>query len=112
MPPQARKTSPVSRCLSSGGAGEWSEPIVSIRPCAEALPEPFAILALPDRRCALEARVAVGDLLGGEGQVMRAGLDSQRQALARVPVRSSEAHRPTTGERYEHGSETRGKDRS
>ena len=32
MPPQARKTSPVSRCLSSGGAGEWSEPIVSIRP--------------------------------------------------------------------------------
>ena len=48
----------------------------------QALPQPFAILTLSDRRRALEARVAVGDLFGGEREVMGTGLDGQRQALA------------------------------
>ena len=70
-------------------------PIVSIKPSTEALPEPLAILALADRRRALEARVAVGDLLGGEREIVRAGLDGQGQPLLACP----RDHRQCVGRR-------------
>ena len=34
MPPQAAPKSPLSRCLRSGGQGEWSEATRSSRPSA------------------------------------------------------------------------------
>ena len=39
-------------------------------------PQRLAVLGLADRRAALELGGAVGDVLGVEGQVVRAGLDA------------------------------------
>ena len=53
----------------------------------EPLPQSGAVGCIPDRRAALRCRVAVGDLLGGEQQVVRAGLRRNRD-----PVGSSRLH--------------------
>src|SRR6185369_5151588 len=47
---------------------------------AQAVPESFAVFALPDRRRAFEPCIAVGDLLRAEGEVMWAGLDGEGKA--------------------------------
>src|SRR2546425_7886638 len=44
-------------------------------------PELFAVFAFTNRRAALELGGAVGDLLGGEAQIVRAGLGGDRQTL-------------------------------
>ena len=78
----------------------------------QSLPEPFAVFALPDRWRTLVARVAVGDLFGGEREVMRTGLDGQRQSLRACP----RDQRNGIGRRQVHdmdvAADTRGKDRS
>ena len=48
---------------------------------AQRRPQRLAVRRLADRRAALERRRAVGHLLGGEGQVVRAGLDGDPHAL-------------------------------
>ena len=48
---------------------------------AQALPELLAVVALADRRAALVRRGTVGDLVGGEGQVVRTGLGGDRHAV-------------------------------
>ena len=52
------------------------------RPVPEARPEPFAVLALADRRRALELRRAVADLFRGEREVMGTRLDGDGHAAA------------------------------
>ena len=47
----------------------------------ERVPQRFSIGASANRRRALVARVAVGDVLGGEVQVVRAGLDRDGQSF-------------------------------
>ena len=112
IPPQARDRSPVVQELELGRRGRVIRADRVDQALAQALPEPLAVRSLADRRRALEPRVAVGDLLGGERQVVRAGLDGQRQALRRGPARSSARRRPTTGARCGRGNRTRGRARS
>ena len=57
------------------------------------------MLALPNRRRALERGVAVGDVFGAERQVVRTGLDGDRQPLGARACRSRRARRPTRGAR-------------
>ena len=47
---------------------------------AEAGPKLFAIFARADGRRAFEFGRGVGDFLGREGQIVRAGLDAEREA--------------------------------
>lgn len=51
-------------------------------PVLDALPEPLAVLRLPDRRRALVKRAAVRDFLGGEREVVGASLRGDPLALA------------------------------
>ena len=81
MPPQACARSPASSCFRPGGEGEWSVPIVSIMPSRSPSQSRSRFVAHADRRGTFEAGVAVGYLLGGEREVVRARLDRQRQPL-------------------------------
>ena len=83
MPPQACPKSPVSSRLRSGVHGEWSDTMQSMVPSARPCHSRSRLSGLPDRRAALELGRAVGDLLGVEGQVVRAGLDGEPHPVAR-----------------------------
>ena len=85
MPPQAAPKSPASRRLRSGVHGEWSLTTRSTSPSASAAHSASRCARLADRRAALERRRPVGHLLGGEGQVVRAGLDGDPHALGPGP---------------------------
>ena len=86
-PAGARRCRPTRRrshpCpgLSSAVHGEWSVTTRSMSPAASPGPEPVAVGGVADRRAALELGGAVGDLLGVEGEVVRAGLDRDVDAL-------------------------------
>ena len=113
MPPQARAQVAASRGASArAGQGEWSEPMVSISPSRRPSHSASRLLAPADGRRALEPRVAVGDLLRGEREVMRAGLDGHRQPLARGAARASAGRRPRPGGRCGRGTPSRGRARS
>ena len=59
---------------------------------AERVPQQFAVLALANRRAALELRRAVGDLFSDERKIVRARLRRDRQAIAlRLPQSSGSA---------------------
>ena len=64
----------------------------------QTLPEPLSVFALADWRCALEPRVAVGNLLGREDEIVRAGLDEERQPF----VARLRDHRQGIGRREMH----------
>ena len=81
MPPQARPKSPTSLRLSADRAGRVVGDDEVDDAVEQRLPELVAVGRVADRRAALELRCAVRDLLGLEGQVVRAGLDRQRQTL-------------------------------
>ena len=49
---------------------------------AERVPERLAVVAAPDWRRALEGGRAVGDVVRAERQVVRTGLDGDRQPFA------------------------------
>src|ERR1700674_4898287 len=51
------------------------------RAIGERRPELFLILALADGRRAFKFRCAAGNFLGDEGQVMRAGLNTERKRV-------------------------------
>ena len=110
-PPRPAHTSPVSRCLSSGGAGEWSEPIVSITP-DRSPSQSRSLVPVPDRWRTLKARISVRDLLGGKREIMRTCLDRQRQSLRACLPQERESNPPTTDARCGRGSDTRGINRS
>ena len=82
MPPQAREEVAVfeplqrRRCRRVVGGDEIDRAVARAHPRARS-----RLLALADRRRALERGGAVGDLLGGKRQVVRAGLDRERQTL-------------------------------
>ena len=82
MPPQAARRSPSSRCFERG----WRRRMIGgdevDRVARRAPPQAIAICPPADRRRALERRRAVGDLLGGERQVVRAGFDGDGDARA------------------------------
>ena len=61
--------------------GEWSLTIASIVPSTMPLPEQIPVGGLSDRRAAFELGGSVGDLLGGDRQVVRTRLDGQGDAL-------------------------------
>ena len=65
----------------------------------ERAPQALAMLALADRRRALQRRVAVGDLFGAERQVVRTGFDGERHARGARAARSTAARPPTRGAR-------------
>ncbi len=96
MPPQASAKSPVSKCFSSAVQGEWSETTQSISPARQPLPQGVAVGGVADRRAALELGGAVGDLLGGEAQVVRAGLDADPHAPG--PGRADRGQRRRAGQ--------------
>ena len=52
---------------------------------AEGLPEPFPVLRRADRRSALEGDAAVGDLAGGERQIVGAGLGRDQEPFLASP---------------------------
>ena len=81
-PPQATAKSPFSRSLRSRVLGEWSETMQSMVPSCQPLPQQFPVGGLADRRAALVGGGAVGDFLGHEGQVVRAGLHGEADAVA------------------------------
>ena len=105
-PPAARRCRPTRRRsrrrrAASGPAvhGEWSLTTRSIVAVGQGRPERLAVRPLADRRAALERRRAVGDLLRGEGQVVRAGLDGDPHALGPGRAAASAARRRRPGGR-------------
>ena len=82
MPPHARSKRPSARRFISGGQGEWSVTIMSIMPARSPCHSAVAIRAPADRRRALQQRGAVGNLLRGEVQIVRTGLDRDGQTLS------------------------------
>ena len=72
------------RALEVRGAGRVVGDHEVDHAVAQRPPQPFAVLGLADRRAALELGGAVGDLLGVEDQVVRAGLDGQRGRRRRL----------------------------
>ena len=60
-------------------------------PVVERVPQALAMLALANRRRAFQRRVAVGDIFGAERQVVRAGLDGDRNTrrARRLPIAGS-----------------------
>ena len=54
---------------------------MSISPPASAVPQPLAVVGIADRRRALELRRAVGDRLGDDREIVRAGLDRHVDAV-------------------------------
>ena len=98
MPPQAAPKSPVSTRFSVRRAGrvvrhDAVERRRRRRPC----PEPLAVFRLADRRAALDCGRAVGDRLGRERQVVRAGLAVMRTPSRARRARSSAARRRSRG---------------
>ena len=93
MPPQATPKSPMSRRLQVERRRRVVGDDHVDGAVAQALPQQLAVAALADRRAALELGRAVGDLLGGEGQVVRAGLGGDPDAVAAWRTRSSAARR-------------------
>ena len=99
MPPQARWKSPRSAQLERGRARAVIGDHEIDHAVEQRAPERLAVLALADRRRALELGGAVGDRLGLEAQVVRAGLDRDRQALGLGARATAAATTPTTGAR-------------
>ena len=66
---------------------------------AQRRPERLAVPGLADRRAALERRRPVGNLLRGEGEVVRAGLDGDPHALGAGPAQHRDARRRRRGGR-------------
>ena len=96
-PAPGRPKSPMSSRLSSGVHGEWSRDHAVDQPVGQPLPQQLAVGRLADRRAALELGGAVRDLLGGEGQVVRAGLRGDPHAVAPRAARASAARPRWTG---------------
>ena len=98
MPPQAvREVAGVGRLSVDGGraSGRRRRSRWSRRPVR--LPEGVLVGGLPDRRAALELGGAVRDFLGGQGEVVRAGLDGEPRRPRASRRRSAAARRRTTG---------------
>ena len=83
MPPHASKNEPAFRSARARRVvgHDRGDP-----PVPEGLPQPFPVLGVSDRGRALVLGRAVGDLLGRERQVVRAGLDRDARAGARRVV--------------------------
>ena len=94
--PRRPRSRRARRRLSAGGHGEWSDTTQSMVPVAERRPQPLAVGPAADRRAALELGRAVRDLLGGEGQVVRAGLGGDRHPVP--PGRGDQPQRVGAGQ--------------
>ena len=81
-------------------------------PSGQRGPQPFAVVALAERRRALERGGAVRNVLGRERQVVRTGLGGERQTRGVAPRRSSAARRTRRGERCACGRHIGGTARS
>ena len=93
MPPQASAKSPLSRRLSSAVQGEWSLTTKSMSPSTSPSQRRVPVVGVADRRAALELRGAVGDLVGVEDEVVRAGLDGHVDALGAGRARARGSRR-------------------
>ena len=81
MPPQATPKSPVVeplqlRSATASGPRRRSR----CHPVGEGLPQLVGVRRVPDRWAALELGLALGDVLSGQGEVVRAGLDREAYA--------------------------------
>src|SRR2546425_1280739 len=100
--PRREEVAGLEALQRGGGGGVVAREEVD-DPAGEPVPQSLAVLPLADRGGALERRGAVRDLLGGEREIVRAGLDGDRQPRRPRPRQGVE--RARRGEMHDvHGA--------